>query len=126
MKNFLKSAFLIALMILCSSCVREDSVSNEDRVMRIELQDNVWTYISLTEGKVIGTGQLGSEEDDSSWASREDWDIALCNGAIRTNGGSSGLGEAGILEVSAPYETVSIDSPTALDPDSPGVGIPEK
>lgn len=113
-------------MILCPACVREGSVSDEDRVMRIELQDNAWTYISLTEGKVVGTGKLGSEEDDSAWAARQDWDIALCNGAIRTNGGSSGQGKAAILEVTEPYETVDIDIPANINQDSPGIGISEK
>lgn len=126
MKSFWKWAFPITLMILCAACVRESSVSDEDRVMRIELQDNVWTYISLTEGKVVGTGKLGSEEDDSAWAARQDWDIALCNGAIRTNGGSSGRGQAAIFEVTEPYETVDIDVPATLDSDSPGIGISEK
>lgn len=126
MKSFWKWASPIALMILCSSCVREGSVSNEDRVMRIELQDNVWTYISLTEGKVVGTGKLGSDEDDSAWAARQDWDIALCNGAIRTNGGTSGQGKAAILEVAEPYETVDIDIPANINQDSPGIGISEK
>lgn len=126
MKNFWKWAFSIALMILCAACVREGSVSDEDRVMRIELRDNAWTYISLTEGRVVGTGKLGSEEDDSAWAARQDWDIALCNGAIRTNGGSSGRGQAAILEVAEPYETVDIDVPATLDSDSAEFGISEK
>lgn len=126
MKSFWKWAFPAALTILCSACAREVEVSDEDRVLRVELQDNVWTYISLTEGKVIGTGKLGSGEDDSAWAARQDWDIALCNGAIRTNGGSSGQGKAAILEVAEPYETVNIDSPDALDSDSPGVDVSEK
>ncbi len=126
MKSFWKWAFPIALMILCSACVREGSVSNEDRVMRIKLQDNVWTYISLTEGKVVGTSKLGSEEDDSAWAVRQDWDIALCNGAIRTNGGTSGQGKAAILEVPEPYETIDIDVPANLNQDSPEIGISEK
>lgn len=126
MKSFWKWASSIALMILCSACVREGSVSDEDRVMRIELQDNVWTYISLTEGKVVGTGKLGSEEDDSAWAARQDWDIALCNGAIRTNGGSSGRGKAAILEVAEPYEMVGTDSPATLYSDTAEFVISEK
>lgn len=126
MKSFWKWDFPITLMILCAACVREGSVSDEDRVMRIELKDNAWTYISLTEGKVVGTGKLGSEEDDSAWAARQDWDIALCNGAIRTNGGSSGRGQAAILEIAEPYEMVETDSPATLDSDSAGIGISEK
>lgn len=126
MKSFWKWAFPITLMILCAACVRESSVADEDRVMRIELHDNVWTYISLTEGKVVGTGKLGSEEDDSAWAARQDWDIALCNGAIRTNGGSSGQGQAAIFEVTEPYETVGTDSPATLNSDSAEFVISEK
>lgn len=127
MNGFWKWAFPAALiMLICSACDHKVEVSDEDKVIRVELQDNVWTYISLTEGKVIGTGKLGSEEDDTAWAARIDWDIALCNGIIRTNGGSSGQGEAGILEASEPYETISIDSPAALNSDSKGVDITEK
>jgi len=60
-----------------------------------------WTYISLEEGKVVGTAVLGDEAADAAWAARSDWDIAICDSLIRTNGGSSGSGRGAASAESA-------------------------
>ena len=33
---------------------------------------------------------------DAAWAHRDDWDIAVCDSLIRTNGGTSGMGQGAL------------------------------
>lgn len=64
------------------------------------LSEDAWTYISFENGKVVGSSELGNEEEDAAWAARKDWDIALCGKLLKTNSGTSGEGQGGILPVS--------------------------
>lgn len=64
------------------------------------LSEDAWTYISFENGKVVGSSELGNEEEDAAWAVRKDWDIALCGKLLKTNSGTSGEGQGGILPVS--------------------------
>ena len=47
-----------------------------------------WTYFSLSEGSVVGTGEE-NEADNAAWAARADWDFAVCRYNIRTNSGKA-------------------------------------
>ena len=54
-----------------------------------------WTYFSLSEGAVVGTGEE-NETDNAAWATRADWDFAVCRYNIRTNSGkASSIGAKG-------------------------------
>lgn len=64
------------------------------------LSEDAWTYISFENGKVVGSSELGNEEEDAVWGARKDWDIALCGKLLKTNSGTSGEGQGGILPVS--------------------------
>lgn len=72
------------------------TISNEKSI-DIALKDDIWVYFSLEKGEVIGESDFNNPNEDALWNNRLDWDIALCNGFIRTNGGSSGIGEGGIV-----------------------------
>ena len=61
-----------------------------------------------TDGKTVGTSDLGDIDAEKSWQKRTDWDVALCNGAIRTNSGTSGAGKGGIM--SSPQEFDNLDA----------------
>lgn len=63
-------------------------------------QIDMWTYISFESGTVVGTSKLGDEAQDDLWAVREDWDIAVCDSLLKTNGGSSGMGRGAISATS--------------------------
>ena len=90
-RNNLFFATLLAISLTaCSTNNGGESPSSNERVMHVQLQPNTWTYISLDKGATVGTSNLGDIEADKSWHDRTDWDVALCNGAIRTNGGTSG------------------------------------
>ena len=45
-----------------------------------------WNYYSLKDNKLVGTG---TEADNSTWAARSDWDIAVMRYSIKTNSGES-------------------------------------
>ena len=95
MKRFLKIILCATLLLTMASCIddrKKEPVLVSGEVEFIS-QHGRWTYISLETGKVVGTGFLGDEKSDAEWALRDDWDIAICDSLIRTNGGTSGPGE---------------------------------
>lgn len=63
------------------------------------LDDQTWVYVSLEEGRTVGTSPLGDAEQDAAWKARTDWDIAFCGELLRTNSGTSGNGAGGIQSV---------------------------
>lgn len=63
------------------------------------LDDQTWVYVSLEEGRTVGTSPLGDAEQDAAWKARTDWDIAICGELLRTNSGTSGNGSGGIQSV---------------------------
>lgn len=88
--------FFLALMLLpLASCQNNGKAEPEQIEGEVEFlfRKGQWTYISLESGEVVGTGVLGDETSDAAWAARDDWDIAVCDSLIRTNGGTSGIGK---------------------------------
>lgn len=76
------------------------------------LNDQTWVYVSLEQGKVVGSSPLGDEEQDAAWKARTDWDFALCGELIRTNGGTSGTGNGGIQSVTNKSFNALDEAPT--------------
>jgi len=93
MKRFLIIAALLSLFL--SSCDKSGKKEPEQVEGEVEFlsQKGRWTYISLENATIVGTGILGDSSSDAAWAARDDWDIAICDSLIRTNGGSSGIGK---------------------------------
>ncbi len=48
----------------------------------------MWTYFSLKDNKVVGTGAEDAAAD-AEWAKRTDWDLAINRYMIRTNSGAA-------------------------------------
>ncbi len=67
-----------------------------------------WTYFSLSDGAVVGTGEE-NETDNAVWASRTDWDFAVCRYNIRTNSGKSTTtgAKGGVYISSETFETLT-------------------
>ena len=101
--------FILICIGLFTSCASEKSViQEEDRLVTLSgLSDTQWTYISLSTGEVVGTSPLNSTEDDAHWRLRTDCDMAVCGKYIRTNSGTSGVGQGGIQSVLTPYEELT-------------------
>ena len=103
--------YLISLMalMLMSSCQSDDVVNEteKDTTLTITTTDSTWTYINISQGKVVGTGSIQDRQSDAAWHDRTDWDIAICGDKIRTNSGTSGIGKGGMRMVNQTYENVS-------------------
>ena len=89
---------LAGMMLLLAGCATEDAVGRGVQDVSLTVNDvpNRWTYVSLSAHEVVGSSSLGDTHEDALWMLRTDWDIAFCNGMIRTNSGSSGKGKGGI------------------------------
>ena len=94
------SAISATVLLFVWSCSREpvqERVDSGAEGIVVEgLSDDRWTYFSFSESKVVGTSEFGSGEEDVLWAGRDDWDIAICGEFLRTNSGTSGIGNGGI------------------------------
>ena len=90
--------------------------THEEKIISVETMR--WTYYSLETGSVVGQSDFGDEEADEQWRVRKDWDIALCGELIRTNSGTSGVGEGGIIAIDEDYESVAIAPDTLYAIDS--------
>lgn len=117
-----RSLALAALASLAAwACGEAPSVygpGDGDVILSVDLVDNQWTYVSLGEGCVVGRSPLGDAVADSAWARRLDWDVALCNGQIRTNGGTSGHGRGGMALAPDGYEQTDAARAVPLQSDT--------
>lgn len=102
-------------MISCSNREVKNGTSggNEgagvhDEVLSVtfECSDELWVYISLKTGKVVGHSEFNNHSEDAQWKNRLDWDIAFCGDRMRTNSGTSGNGKGGIISVIEPFDQV--------------------
>lgn len=107
----MKKIIPFLLVLLMMSCADSDSGSRVmwEGTLSVPATSNVWTYICLSgEGRVVGQCALTDTVAQRAWSARTDWDLAICNGMIRTNGGASGIGQGGAAVINAPYDDVSI------------------
>ncbi len=91
MKRILIPVLLLFALASCDGR-REREAEPVSGEVEFLIMSGQWTYISLGEGKVLGNAPVGDEDADALWAARDDWDIAVCDSLIRTNGGTSGYG----------------------------------
>ena len=97
MRTLKISLFLLSALLLFSSCNNDMREGNVDGEMTIHgLSDDHWTYFSFETGSTVGSSEFCNETQDAEWASRTDWDFAICGEYIKTNGGDSGCGYAGV------------------------------
>ena len=96
------------MMLLLAGCATEDAVGRGVQDVSLTVNDvpNRWTYVSLSAHEVVGSSSLGDTREDALWMMRTDWDIAFCNGMIRTNSGSSGKGKGGITWTPVDYDGI--------------------
>lgn len=101
-------SLLAALVLLVSCSDGADNSASGQAVgksgeMSVTANDAVWTYYSIEQNKVMGTSVFGDSTADSQWKQRTDWDIAICGDLIRTNSGTSGMGNGGLQVVPQGY-----------------------
>lgn len=105
MKGYFLGIIVFFLSFCCITCKEDENggkntVPAETKTLKIDgINDQSWTYISFESGKVIGSSELGNAAEDSAWATRKDWDMAICGDMLRTNSGTSGEGNGGIISI---------------------------
>ena len=117
--------FVISLLSLasCSKGDEDNSSTSTTNAMSVNIQPDTWTYISLSDGKIVGTSELGDTDAEKAWHDRIDWDVALCNGIIRTNSGTSGIGRGGIMSSPQSFDNVDASAVTSFNVDADTVTV---
>ena len=95
MKEIIKiiSIFLFTSFIL-TSCTSEDNtptMEEDSYLVLSNVNDQVWTYFSLSTGTIVGTSAFGSTKSDEEWKKRTDWDMAICGKYVRSEEHTSEL-----------------------------------
>lgn len=112
---------LTAVLFLTAVSCRDKSSDDRDpvkvnRSVTFTLEPGKWIYYSISDSSIVGKSDIGSAADDEEWKGRSDWDIALSESGIRTNGGSSGCGKGGLAIISdKDFEEESFQPLTLLE-----------
>jgi major membrane immunogen (membrane-anchored lipoprotein) len=115
----------LAAMLLLTACNKEDANNGvvSEGLLTVPNVPGQWTYISLTEGRVVGSCELADSAAQHQWAHRSDWDLAICDGMIRTNGGDSGAGKGAIAVSPQSYEATDAAQPAAYATDRDSIEV---
>lgn len=116
-------AILLPLMLLTSCTEKSSDDVVSEGLITIPNVPNQWSYVSLIEGRVVGTCALSDTATQRLWAQRTDWDLATCNGMIRTNGGNSGRGFGAAAMTSDGYDETEPSQPADYVTDCDSVEI---
>lgn len=115
-------ARLACLSLLAAVCSAEHPLATGDPATdRMSVIPNVkgqWTYFSMVTHTVVGTCAVTDTLAQQAYAARTDWDIAIADGRIRTNSGTSGPGDGGIAPSPYDYEHTEPDMPAIFQTDS--------
>lgn len=103
LKIFVLAAFALLLVLGTNAC-RKHEVKQVAEFKKVENKDitdyGKWYYFSFATGTFVGEGSAKpADGDDKRWSERTDWDIAFHRQNVRTNGGASGKGKGGIMEL---------------------------
>lgn len=103
MKALSRIIFAILFLSAMVSCINDKNmeIKQIEGEIDVALSPGEWTYISIEDGAIVGKGTLGDQASDEAWAARDDWDIAICDSLIRTNGGYSGIGQGALSDISS-------------------------
>ena len=125
MKRHLAPLATIIIALLMAACATDGEGSGviSHGLLTLPNLPNQWTYVSLRQGRVLGTCQLTDTAAQRQWVLRTDWDLATCNGMLRTNGGAWGTGQGGAAVTSTDYETTDAAQPTNYANDRDTVAV---
>ena len=120
-----KLGLTLALGLTLLSCnnTSDDGGIVSEGLLTVPNVPGQWTYISLTTGRVVGTCALSDTASQRQWAQRTDWDLATCDGMLRTNGGDSGCGQGAAAVTDMPYDEADPDLPAPFTTDRDTIEI---
>lgn len=98
---------IFPILTSCSSQNNDKHSLIENEQLELTITDSTWTYFSFKTGKVVGKSKINHQKEDSDWKNRNDWDIAFCGDYIRTNSGTSGNGNGGIISIEDYFDNVN-------------------
>ena len=115
----------LAAALLLAACATDNDTGGivSEGLLTIPNVPGQWTYVSLTKGCVVGTCALNDSAAQRQWARRTDWDMAVCNGMIRTNGGDSGCGLGAAAVASQAYEDTDAAQPAGYLTDRDSIDV---
>lgn len=68
---------------------------------------NDWLYFNLETGQSFNAEGVGQDIREGEQYDRLDWDLAFCGYTLRTNSGSSGIGQGGAVDLGeVDYESI--------------------
>jgi len=108
MKVFSKFLAIVIFISVFTSCNKDETDNGEEEqynsivLSRKTTFGEDWIYFSFSTGTEL------SEIDNTNYATNTDWDIAFNRYNVRTNGGTSGTGQAAVIDLGE----VSFDSVT--------------
>lgn len=62
---------------------------------------NDWIYFNLRTGEIWNKDQVSGDIREGEQHDRTDWDLAFCGCKVRTNSGTSGIGQGGAADLGA-------------------------
>ena len=122
MKQYI--SILVGIASFFTSC-SEDAPSPilKEETKTFTTTSDVWTYISLETGHTVASCLISDTITQKEMAIRSGWDIALCNGMIRTNSGKSGNANGGIITVDDAYDVISTPQVVSYQVDEKNVDV---
>lgn len=120
-----KLIYALTAALLVAACTNDSDNSGivSEGLLTIPHVPDQWTYVSLTNNCIVGSCALTDTAAQHQWSERTDWDLAVCNGMLRTNGGDSGSGQGGAAAVESDYDNTDASMPAHYVTDRDTVAI---
>jgi len=103
-KLFMVQGVILLMVLALTSCVEYDADPFTGKIMpRVTGYTtgvtNDWLYFNLRTGEVFNETAPSQDIEEGEQIDRTDWDLAFCGYHMRTNSGTSGNGEGGVIEL---------------------------
>ena len=103
-KIFIVPGVILLMVWALSSCVEYDADPFTGKIMPRATGyttgvTNDWLYFNLRTGEVFNKTAPNQEIKEGEQTDRTDWDLAFCGYHMRTNSGTSGSGQGGVIDL---------------------------
>lgn len=100
----LNVAILVFGLLAFSSCVEYDALPFTGKTLPRKSGystqvTNDWLYFNLRTGEIFNLEGPNKDITEGEQYSRTDWDLAFCGYVLRTNSGTSGIGQGGAIDL---------------------------
>ena len=115
-----KLLYILTITLLLAACVTDnaDNAVVSEGLLTIPNVPDHWTYVSLTEGRVVGTCSLNDTAAQHQWAARQQ-----PHRQRQRRGGDSGSGQGAAAVSPLPYEQTDATQPAHYVNDRDSVAV---